>query len=142
MIRLRPYASSDQFVHRRLCSKALRDGLNAFNIFASCPYTALKNLRLIRRTCVNAPRWVPRSVIDNPKTAHDICTPRFNVAFFALPKTQWTQGIPLCVDAHELQIRFVHVCPLRLHIMYAHGNGHVMPTGHPRMKAMDAKSLE
>ena len=56
MIRLRPYASTDQFAHRRPCSKVLRDGLNAFDIFASSPYTALKDLRRIGRTYPHAPR--------------------------------------------------------------------------------------
>ena len=44
-IRLRPYASTDQCVHRRPRSEVLCDGLNAFDIFASCPYTALNGLR-------------------------------------------------------------------------------------------------
>ena len=56
MIRLRPYASTDQSVHRRPCSQVLRDGLNVFDIFASCPYTALNGLRRIGRTYPHAPR--------------------------------------------------------------------------------------
>ena len=56
MIRLRPYASTDQCVHRRPCSEVLCDGLNAFDIFASCPYTALNDLRRIGRTYPHAPR--------------------------------------------------------------------------------------
>ena len=56
MIRLRPYASTEQSVHRRPCSQVLRDGLNVFDIFASCPYTALNGLRRIGRTYPHAPR--------------------------------------------------------------------------------------
>ena len=37
-------------VHRRPCSKELRDGLNVFDIFASCPHSALNGLRRIRGT--------------------------------------------------------------------------------------------
>ena len=144
MIRLRPYPSSDQFAHRRPCSKVLRDGLNAFDIFASSPYTALKDLRRIGRTYPHAPRGVPRSVIDNLKTAHDICAPNSDVAFFDLPKTQWSHNASLCVDAPELQIRSVlNRCPPRLHLGDAHGNGNIR-TGRALLqkKAMDDKSLE
>ena len=56
MIRLRPYASTDQCVHRRPCSEVLCDGLNAIDILAGCPYTALNDLRRIGRTYPHAPR--------------------------------------------------------------------------------------